>query len=398
MTTRRRRLAVAVVLGSLAACSTPSADRLPPSTPGPGGAPSPSASTGSSGPAEPAEPAAFDWGVSEPRAAGFDRRRIDRLAAHARRAGSACFLVARGDDVVGEWYWRGDDAATSREVFSITKSVTSTLVGIAQGQGLLDVDDSAARYVRAWRGTLAAEVTVRDLLSNDSGREWSTSADYAGLIRAPRRTRYAVGLEQQHRPGEVWAYNNAAIQTLDRVLRGASGTTTDRYAAEQLFAPLGMADTFLTGDSSKQSTSTAFGLNSTCRDLARVGLLLARDGRWQDQQLLPAAWVRDAVGAPSQEQNAAYGLLWWLNREGPLRGPLDQTDPSGTPDVVRTGRMAPGAPAELFAALGFGGQVLLVDPVSDTVVVRLADATFGPATYTFADAARVVTEALRSAR
>ncbi|CAN5276182.1 hypothetical protein BH09ACT12_BH09ACT12_29170 [soil metagenome] len=221
-------------------------------------------------------------------------------------------------------------------------------------------------------------------------------SDYSGLIGARHRTSYAVGLEQEFAPGTAWAYNNAAIQTLDEVLHTATGRPTAEYAAERLFAPLGMTDTRMTGDASGTSTSTAFGLNSTCRDLARFGTLFAQRGRWEGERLLPAAWARDAVGTPSQDLNAAYGLLWWLSREGPLRGPLDQTDLTGQPDVVRTGQIAPGAPDDLFAAQGFGGQVVLVDPASQTVVVRLGTPDLGgtaPA-YTFAEAARVITEAL----
>ncbi|CAN5521751.1 hypothetical protein BH11ACT8_BH11ACT8_28680 [soil metagenome] len=296
---------------------------------------------------------------------------------------------------MGEWYWQGTDERTAPEVYSVTKSITSTLVGIAEHEGLLDVDAPAARHLPAWRGTASAGVTVRDILANVSGRTWSPAIDYAGLIQSRNRTAYAIARGQQFEPGTVWAYNNSAIQTLDAVLSDAAGEDTATYARDHLFAPLGMADTFMTDDPAHSSTSTAFGLHSTCRDLARLGTTFAQLGRWQGEQVVPSAWVRAATGAPSQDLNAAYGLLWWLNREGPLRGPLDQTDPTGTPDVVRVGQLAPGAPADLYAAQGFGGQVLLVDPTSQTVVVRLGPAPIGSAlpAYTFAEAARVVTEA-----
>src|SRR4051794_16810699 len=68
---------------------------------------------------------------------GFDPDRLDELAAQAEQAGSTCFLVAREGQVVGEWYWQGSSATAPREVFSVTKSVTSTLVGIAEGDGKL---------------------------------------------------------------------------------------------------------------------------------------------------------------------------------------------------------------------------------------------------------------------
>lgn len=312
----------------------------------------------------------FAWREVDPRRAGLEPDALRAIARDARRAGSTCLLVVRDGRIAGEWYWHDGAVDGSVAGFSVTKSITSTLVGIAEAEGALDIDDRAAHYIPEWRGTPARVVTVRNLLSNDSGRYWSRVSDYAGLIGAGDRSSYAVGLRQADPPGTVWNYNNAAIQTLDRVLRAATGMSTADYAEQRLFGPLGMTDTRMTGDSSGRSTSTAFGLETTCRDLARLGLLFQSAGAWQGEQVVPSAWVRQAVGRPSQQLNRSYGLLWWVNSDEEL---------------------VPGASHDLYAALGFGGQVLLVDPGSDTIVVRLGDP--GAGDYDVADAARVVTEA-----
>jgi CubicO group peptidase (beta-lactamase class C family) len=335
----------------------------------------------------------------DPAALGFDARALHRLARSAKRKGSTCFAVARRGQVVGSWSWRGTTAETPQEVFSVTKSVTSTLVGMAQADQDLSIADPAATYIPAWRDSASASVTVRNLLANDSGRYWTPVSDYGDLVHAPDRTAYAVGLSQQYAPGSVWAYNNAAIQTLDAVLSNATGQDTAAFAKKRLFKPLGMAHTQLTHDASGNSTDVFFGMQSTCSDLLRFGQLYAQRGRWEGDRLVPTSWVKSAVGASSQSLNAAYGLLWWLNRHGPLRSPLDADNPGQPPGVATIGRLAPGAPANLFAALGFGGQVVLVDPRSQTVVVRLGQpGDAGSRDYTFADAARVVTEALRASR
>ena len=369
--------AASAALG-LAGCS--SAEPEPEAAPGePAAAVSTPAPSLPSVPSSPTPPA-----LSGPT---LDRAVLERLATDARAEDSTCFAVAQRGELVGEWYWAGGAAEVDQEVFSVTKSVTSTLVGLAQADGDLSVEDPAATHVPTWAGTASAEVTVRDLLANVSGRFWSGESDYGSLFGAADRTAYAVGLDQQQPPGSTWVYNNAAIQTLDAVLRDATGQDPAAYAQERLFEPLGMDHTFLTPDASGRSTNVFFGMHSTCRDLLRFGQLFAQDGEWDGEQLLPAAWVADATGRSSQELNAGYGLLWWLNRSGP------QVDVSGGRS---TGQLAPGAPEELYAAIGAGGQVLMVDPVSDTVVVRL-----GPLLsegYGFDDAARVVTEALRPAR
>jgi CubicO group peptidase (beta-lactamase class C family) len=332
--------------------------------------------------------------TAEPTDLGFDAQVLDELAAAAERAGSTCFLVARQGRIVLERYWNGGGADLDREVFSVTKSVTSTLVGLAQADGDLAVADPASLYIDAWRGTPSETVTVRNLLANDSGRFWDPQSDYGALLRAKDRTAYAVGLSQQEPAGTVWAYNNAAIQTLDAVLRSATGTDPAGFAQERLFGPLGMDHSRMTADSSGHSTNAFFGMHSTCPDLARFGTLFAQEGQWNGEQLVPQAWVREAAGGSSQPLNAAYGLLWWVNRRGPVRAPIDQDDPGLPPGVEGVGQLMPGAPERLFAALGFGGQIVLVDPDTDTVVVRLGGSEAGARDYTVRDAARVVTEAL----
>ena len=103
--------------------------------------------------------------------------------------------------------------------------------------------------------------------------------------------------------------------------------------------------------------------------------------------------MKDAVGRSSQDLNAAYGLLWWVNRDGPQLAPVEETGGTG-----RSGQLVPGAPEDLYAALGFGGQVVMVDPGSGTVVVRLGTLGTGAAptsgAYSIGKAAKVVTEAL----
>ena len=349
--------------------------------------------------ATPTEAAATPWPTTTPAAAGFDPRRLTALAREARREASTCFAVVRDGRLVADWSWQGTGPDDPREVFSVTKSVASALVGIAVRDGLLDLDDRAARWIPEWRGTRSRAVTVRDLLTNTSGRFWSADSDYRDLVGTDDRTGYAVGLRQQYEPGTTWAYNNAAIQTLDRVLTEATGSPTAEYAEEQLFAPLGMADSRLTTDASGRSTNVFFGMQTTCLDLARFGRLYAGGGVVDGVRVLPRSYVAASVGRSGSPLNAAYGYLWWLNRPGLLRGSVDPLDAAGQPLSPRRGQLAPGAPATMFSAQGLGGQTVLVDPGSRTVVVRLGLLPDSPdRAYTTADAARVVTEALRPSR
>lgn len=334
------------------------------------------------------------WPVASPSSLGLRARAIRRGAAEARRLDSTCFAVVRDGRLAGEWSWQlpRDEP---REVFSITKSVTSTLVGIAMRDGDLRLDDPVSTYVPQWRGTPSESVTVRNLLSNDSGRYWSLQSDYVDLLAARSRTRYAVSLPQQHAPGSAWAYNNAAIQVLEPVLERATGMPVARFARKRLFEPLGMTRTSFITDRADDA-AVFYGLRTTCLDIARLGRLHLGGGEVGGRRLLDRSWVRRAVGRSSTVHNAAYGYLWWLNRPGALRGATDPVDAQGQPLRPVSGQLAPSAPEEVFAALGLGGQVLLVDPTTRTMVVRLGlPAQPGEQAYGFTNAARVLTRAVR---
>jgi CubicO group peptidase (beta-lactamase class C family) len=318
------------------------------------------------------------------------------VAAVAKKGKSDCLAVARDGKLAGEWYFAQGRREKAQPVWSATKSFTSVLVGIAQDDGALRLDDKASKWIDEWKGTAAEEVTVRDLLSNVSGREWSFQTDYRRLLRARDRTKFAVGLKQQHEPGTVWVYNNSAIQTLQRVLREATGKDVGRFAEERLFKPLGMSRTAMGADRAG-NTQTFMGITSTCRDMARFGQLMLQNGKWQGRQIVSAAYVEAATGRPSTKLNAAYGYLWWLNRPGTIRGPVAATDLGGAraPDAVR-GPLVPGAPSRLYWALGLGNQLIQIDPESRTVVVRLGKTEPRPKPPTFgpAEASKVVTDAV----
>ena len=334
------------------------------------------------------------WPVATPARMGLRARAVRRGAAEARRLDSTCFAVLRRGRLVGEWSWRLP-REEPREVFSITKSVTSTLVGIAVRDGDLRLDDPVSTYVPQWRGTASESVTVRNLLSNDSGRFWSFRSDYVDLLAARSRTRYAVSLPQQYAPGSAWAYNNAAIQVLEPVLEEATGMPVARFARTRLFEPLGMTRSSFITDRADDA-AVFYGLRTTCLDIARLGRLYLDGGKVGGTRILDASYIRRAVGESSTVHNAAYGYLWWLNRPGALRGATDPVDAQGQPLRPVTGQLAPSAPDDVFAALGLGGQVLLVDPSSRTMVVRLGlPAQAGEEAYGFGNAARVLTRALR---
>ena len=381
---RSRALCAAALTAVLAACGTPATTSAPAAVDAVGAATA----------ARPGPRTIEGWPVRTPTSLGLRGRAIERGATQAKRLDSTCFAVLRDGALAREWNW-GTARDVPRPVFSITKSVASTLVGIAVRDGDLRLDDRVSTYVPQWRGTASETVTVRNLLSNDSGRFWSFQSDYPDLLGARNRTAYAAGLPQQYAPGSAWAYNNAAIQVLEPVLEEATGMPVARFARTRLFEPLGMDhSTFVTDRA--DNAAVFYGLETTCLDLARFGSLLLGRGKVEGTRLLDRSYVRRAVGRSSTVHNAAYGYLWWLNRPGRVRGVTDAVDVQGQPVRPVDGQLAAFAPEDIYAALGFGGQVLLVDPTTRTMVIRLGlPAPAGEEAYDFRSAATVLTEALR---
>jgi CubicO group peptidase (beta-lactamase class C family) len=334
-----------------------------------------------------------EWARAEPGEQGFDAAALDALADQAEAAGSTCLVIVRDGVVVADHSWPGPQAAPPSEAFSVTKSLTSTLVGIAADRGDLDLDDPAADLLTEWQATASAVVTPRDLLSNTSGRFTDRATDYREMaIRAEDKTAFSIALGQDRPPGEEWEYNNAGFQTLDDVLGRATGTHPSDFAEDVLFTPIGMADSELRRDAAGNAL-TFMGLQTTCLDLARLGHLMLHDGRWGDDEVLSADYVQQAT-SPSSDLTSAYGLGWWLNEPGRLVSPAIATTGAAGSDGGRQGQMLPDGPEDAFWALGFNDQVLSVLPSEGVVAVRLGPKPPASDPFTYRELTQGVLDAL----
>ena len=169
-----------------------------------------------------------------------------------------------------------------------------------------------------------------------------------------------------------------------------------RFARERLFEPLGMTRSSFITDRADDA-AVFYGLRTTCLDIARLGRLYldsGKVGRQAASSTRPTSGARS--GGPRRSTTRPTATCGGSTGPVPLRGATDPVDAQGQPLHPVTGQLAPSAPVDVFAALGFGGQVLLVDPTTRTMVVRLGlPAQPGEEAYGFTDAARVLTRALR---
>lgn len=339
-----------------------------------------------------------EWQHAEPVDLGFDPAQLDALAAQAQATGGNCMLVARHGRIAGEWYWNGTGPSSRHQIFSITKAYTSTLVGIAQDQGLLDIDDPASKYIPQWVGTPSENVTIRQMLAMVSGRDPIAVADPAVLSEYFGQhdlTAYALAREQLVPPGWQWALSEGDVQPLAVILEAVTGMSPHAYAAEALLDPIGDRHTTMATDPAGNTIMDTFA-QASCRDVARLGHLFLQRGSWTGRQVVSAAWVDEATGRPSQDILPGYGLLWWLNRTGETElDHLDQDTLGPTLDLS-SDQLVPGAPEDLFWAIGAYGQTLQVHPATDTIVVRLGTSPDFIDHDTLINSTRIVTDALET--
>jgi CubicO group peptidase (beta-lactamase class C family) len=337
-----------------------------------------------------------DWATADPRELGFDSERLDALATEAHAGGASCLLVVRHGRIAGEWYWNGTDESTQHQTFSILKSYTSTLVGIAQDDGLLDIDDPASKYIPAWVGTPSETVTIRQMLAMVSGREAIKAIDPEFLseyLASPDLTASALDRRQVVAPGRRWVLNEGDVQALHAILEAATGVDPTAYAADRLLGPLGDRRTVLAADAAGNMIMDGLA-QATGRDVARLGHLVVQRGHWNGRQLVAETWLDDATGRPSQDIFPGYGLLWWLNRAGATR--LDMVDRHSLGDLdLRPEQLVSGAPDDLVWAVGAFGQILQVHAATGTVVVRLGGSPRFIDQPALGITTRVVTEALQ---
>jgi CubicO group peptidase (beta-lactamase class C family) len=262
------------------------------------------------------------------------------------------------------------EAATKHDVRSISKSVTSLLVGIAFDRGLLtDLDAPAFSFFPEYEALRTPEkdrITLRHPLTMSSGLAWDEttvpftdpSNTYSQMEVAPRADHYVLAQPLAARPGEVFNYDSGSAELLGLILRKVSGRRLDAFAKEALFDPLNIKDWDWEGTAAF-NLAAASGLRLRPRDLAKIGQLVLQHGAWNGRQVVSSAWIDESVMPRitgkglmlilAPEGISSYGYLWWLGRL-----PVDHPE------------------HDLIAANGYGGQRLFILPDLDLVVVATA--------------------------
>jgi len=243
---------------------------------------------------------------------------------------------------------------------SVTKSVTSLVIGIAAGHNEFpDLDTSVLDFFAP--GSVAnvddrkRRMTIRHLLTMTTGLDWNEDLPYtdpdntwSALQDTSDWVQFTIDRPMSEEPGKVFQYNSGATLILGKVFYQATGIDLEEYAVEHLFRPLGIDDYFWKR-TPRGLVDTQEGLYISTRGIAKIAYLVLECGRWDDEQVVPGDWIRDSVApfVPVNEDGSwEYGYKWWL-----IHYQHDGED-----------RVA-------IAGLGFGDQVPIVFPELDMVAV-----------------------------
>jgi CubicO group peptidase (beta-lactamase class C family) len=318
------------------------------------------------------------WRSATPAEVGVDgpalASLVSRLRTGALGAEHALVIVRRGYVIVDEYFagWTADSIHTEQ---SVTKSVTSLVAGIAIGRGdIRGVDQPLVELLSRYAPIANLDdrkraITVRDVLTMRTGLDWNEDS-YPGSPLERLNTlqtdwlRFVVDWPMREQPGTRWQYNSGGVIALGGAIGIAGGMNTADYARTHLLRPIG-----ITGDKWYRGFPDALphtggGLLLSTRDLARVGYLVLRRGRWNTTQVVPESWITEStrpIVTPAYRlggRQSSYGFLWWLYT---LTG---STPDASTADLV-------------IAASGAQGQWLFIVPNHDLVVAINAGITSG---------------------
>jgi CubicO group peptidase (beta-lactamase class C family) len=292
------------------------------------------------------------WEQQTPESLGWDKNKLNEAFDYAGTKNTYGLIILHNGKIVKEQYWNNWTKDTRYFIASAGKSVIGFLVGIAQQDGIVNINDKTSKYLGTGWTSLSADkedlITVKHNLSMTTGLDDDVADDNC---KDPACLIYKADA------GTRWAYHNAPYRLLHDVLSNASGLTLQAYSKQKLFDMIGM-------NNSSWINSVMW---CTTRDAARFGSLILNKGVWNGTSLLSDISYFNAMTNSSQDLNKAYGYLFWLNGKSSFMAPTLQT--------VFSGSLAPSAPSDMLLALGKDDKKIYIVPSLNVVVVRLGDAS-----------------------
>ncbi len=237
-------------------------------------------------------------------------------------------IIMRNGKNIAEGYWAPYNAESNHMLFSLSKSFTSTAIGIAQDEGLLSIYDPVISFFPEFLPDSVSpnlsSMRIKDLLRMSTGHD----QDATGRLRNAG-TSWAeifLSLDVEHKPGTHFVYNSAATYMLSAIMQKVTGETLMQYLTPRLFEPMGITNP--KWDVNQDGINLGgWGLNVRTKDIASLGQLYLQKGLWKGERLISEAWVEEATSLqtsngsnPNSDWDQGYGYQFWQCRHGLYRG------------------------------------------------------------------------------
>lgn len=288
---------------------------------------------------------------------GWNQTELAEMLAWLPTQDTRAFLILKDGKIVVEEYW-GSKLTGAGEMdqnsfwywASAGKTLTAALVGIAQQEKLLSIEDRTQKYLgEGWTSMTAKQ--ERDIRLIHQLTMTTGIDDKVGNLDDTT----SENLKYLAKPGTRWSYHNATYSLLEKVIIKASGKDFQGYFKESLGDKIGMKGFW-------QQTGPNNVFYSDARSFARFGLLLLANGEWNGTKVWTGDYFKE-MSQTSQKLNLSYGYLTWLNGKSSFKAPGSQAEIAGS--------MIPQAPADMYQAMGENGQLLMVIPSQNLVIVRM---------------------------
>ena len=298
-------------------------------------------------------PANSSWETLSPTILNWNTTALNDTYTYLQQKNTKAFIILKNGKIVSEKYFGTFTADSNWQWASAGKTMTALLVGIAQEQGILNINDKTSQYLgTGWTSlTLPKEnlITIKHQLSMTTGLDDGVADNHC---TTPACLQYKADA------GQRWAYHNAPYTLLDQVIEKASGLTYNQYFQQKIRDRIGMNGLWI-----KLGYNNVYFSNA--RSMAPFGLLLLAKGKWNNTPILADTNYLSAQINSSQTINPSYGYLTWLNGKSSYMVPTVQ--------LSLNGNLVPNAPPDLYAALGKDDQKIYVVPSQGLVVIRMGE-------------------------
>ncbi|GAA0894675.1 serine hydrolase [Fulvivirga kasyanovii] len=264
------------------------------------------------------------WDTANLRSQKIDTARIYRLFEQFQHENHKIHsvLVVKNDQLIVEEYFGKNTLDLQHDLRSVTKSITSILMGIAMDKGFIEsIDDPVTKYIEQPKAEKEpdqrkGDITIRHLLTMSTGHDcndWDKGSKGREdkVYRKSDWLQYFMDLPMVNDPGEVSNYCTMAQVLANEIITRASGMAIDKFAQTYLFDPLQIKNISWGHTSDKPVIPAAKRLYMIPRDMAKIGQLILNNGEWKGQQVVSKSWIEESTTPKTKITGIDYGFLWW---------------------------------------------------------------------------------------